>query len=51
MRPHVLGKTLDTAYREMARDEAREAEALDWSEATVTDVADEPKRAGEPTHE
>lgn len=41
VRPHVIGKDLDVAYRQMARDEAREAEALDWAEATVGDVADE----------
>ncbi len=41
VRPHVIGKDLEMAYREMARDEAREAEALEWSEATVGDVADE----------
>jgi hypothetical protein len=28
----------------MAADEAREAEADDWTEALLTDVADEPKR-------
>jgi hypothetical protein len=26
---------------EMAQDEAREAEALEWAEATIGDVADE----------
>lgn len=41
VRPHVVGKDLDAAYREMARDEAREAEALEWAEALVGDVADE----------
>ena len=41
VRPHVMSKDLDQAYREMARDEAREADALAWSEATVGDVADE----------
>lgn len=41
VRPHVVGKDLDLAYREMARDEAREADALEWSEATLGDVADE----------
>ena len=41
VRPHVIGKDLDAAYAQMARDEAREAEALDWAEATVGDVADE----------
>jgi hypothetical protein len=32
---------LENAYRQMADDEAREAEALDWAEATVTDVSEE----------
>jgi hypothetical protein len=41
VRPHVIDKDLDAAYAEMARDEAREAEALEWAEATVGDVADE----------
>src|SRR5262249_43752637 len=41
VRPHVLGKDLEAAYRQMARDEAREAEALEWAEGTVGDVADE----------
>lgn len=41
VRPHVLGKDLDAAYRQMARDEAHEAEALEWAEATCGDVADE----------
>jgi hypothetical protein len=41
VRPHVVGRELDAAYREMARDEAREAEALQWAESTVGDVAHE----------
>ena len=41
VRPHVMSKDLDLAYREMAREESREAEAWEWSEATVGDVADE----------
>lgn len=41
VRPYVVGKDLEVAYRDMAQDEAREAEALDWSEATAGDVADE----------
>ncbi len=41
VRPHVIGKDLEAAYRQMAQDEAREAEALEWAEATVGDVADE----------
>lgn len=43
VRPHVMGAELEAAYREMAADEDREAEALDWAEATVGDVADEPR--------
>ena len=41
VRPHVIGQVLDLAYRDMARDESREAKALEWSEATVGDVSDE----------
>lgn len=41
VRPLVVGKDLDVAYRQMAQAEAREAEALEWAEATVGDVADE----------
>jgi hypothetical protein len=41
VRPYVIGKDLMTAYRQMAQEEAREAEALEWAEATVGDVADE----------
>lgn len=41
VRPHVIGKDLEVAYQQMAREESREAEALEWAEATVGDVADE----------
>ncbi len=41
VRPHVLRDDLNAAYRAMAADEAREAEALEWAEGTVGDVADE----------
>lgn len=41
VRPHVVGKDLEAAYRQMAEDEASEAEALEWIEATIGDVADE----------
>jgi hypothetical protein len=34
---------LDEAYREMAADEEREREALEWAEALIVDVADEPR--------
>ena len=41
VRPHVINQELDAAYRQMAQDEAREAEALEWAEATIGDVSDE----------
>ncbi len=41
VRPYVLTKDLEAAYRQMAQDEAREAEALEWAEATIGDIADE----------
>jgi len=41
VKPHVLQKDLESGYREMAADEAREAQAIEWAEATVTDVANE----------
>lgn len=40
VRPHVIGTDLEAGYRAMAEDEAREAAALEWSEATIGDVAD-----------
>ena len=41
VRPHVIGKDLEEAYQQMAADEAREAEALEWAEATIMDASDE----------
>ncbi len=41
VRPYVVGKDLEIAYSQMAQDEAHDAEALDWAESTVVDVADE----------
>lgn len=41
LRPHVILPNLDAAYAEMARDEAREAEALAWAEALVRDATHE----------
>jgi hypothetical protein len=32
---------LELGYQEMGQDEEREAEALEWAEATIGDVADE----------
>lgn len=41
VRPHVLNQDLEAGYKEMAADEARENEALEWSEATIGDVNNE----------
>ena len=43
VRPHVVSQDLEAAYQQMAQDEEREAEALEWAEATVGDVSDEPR--------
>ena len=40
VRPHVIQPDLTAAYREMAADEHREAEALEWSEATPVNASD-----------
>jgi hypothetical protein len=41
VRPHVVSRDLIAAYREMGADEAREAEAHEWAEATIADIAHE----------
>ncbi len=41
VRPYVIYQELEAAYKQMAQDEEREAEALEWAEATVGDVSDE----------
>lgn len=38
-RPHVVFADLDAAYADMSTDEAREREALEWAESSVSDVA------------
>lgn len=40
-RPHVVEEDLESAYREMAKDAEREAEALEWSENLLRDGEDE----------
>ncbi len=40
VRPHVLRRDLEAAYQRMDQDEVSEAEALEWSEATIGDVSD-----------
>jgi predicted CopG family antitoxin len=41
VRPHVVDEDLSSAYADMAADEGRESEALEWSEALLPDVGDE----------
>jgi predicted CopG family antitoxin len=41
VKPHVLDEDLFAAYAQMASDEAREADAEEWSDALITDVSDE----------
>ena len=41
VRPHVIKKDMYAAYKEMAADQVRESEALEWAEATCGDVNDE----------
>ena len=41
VRPHVLPHELENAYAKMAQDNEREAEALNWSEALISDTNDE----------
>ena len=38
VRPHVVGADLDAAYAEMAADEVRELEALEWAEDLAAEV-------------
>jgi len=40
IRPHAINQNVEAAYNQMA-EEDREAEALDWAEATVGDVSNE----------
>jgi predicted CopG family antitoxin len=41
VRPHVVKKDMYTAYKEMAADQIREAEAFEWAEGTIGDFGDE----------
>jgi predicted CopG family antitoxin len=43
-RPLVVNADLAAGYAAMAADEEREAEAMEWSEALIADVAEEPDR-------
>lgn len=39
LRPHVVRPNLEAQYAQMAEDEEREKEALEWAEATFGDIA------------
>lgn len=41
VRPHVVRPNLESAYAEMAGDEEREKEALEWAESTFQDISHE----------
>lgn len=41
VRPHVVDEELELAYAQMAQDEDRETEALEWTETMAGDVSDE----------
>lgn len=41
VRPYVTKKDIYAAYKEMASNEQREAEALEWAEATFGDINEE----------
>jgi len=43
VRPHVVATNLEAAYRRMGEDEPRETEAVEWAEAMLEDVRDEPR--------
>lgn len=41
VRPHVVKPCMEAEYSRMAKDTAREAEALEWTEATFRNIAHE----------
>ena len=41
VRPHVIDEELEMAYAQMAKDEQRESEALEWAEAVIGDISGE----------
>ena len=42
VRPHVIESDLEAGYREMAKDEEHEKEALEWAEAMIGDIDGQP---------
>jgi predicted CopG family antitoxin len=43
IRPQLLTIDLNAGYSQMAQDTAREAEAIEWAEAVIGDITDEPR--------
>ena len=41
IRPHVIDSSLDDAYKAMAADKEREAEAIEWCNALVGDMTND----------
>jgi len=41
VRPHVIPPNLESAYAQMAKDQEREKEALEWAELTFGDIRHE----------
>jgi predicted CopG family antitoxin len=41
VRPYVLYHDLEAAYAQMAQEEERESEALEWAEVTIGDLTHE----------
>ncbi len=41
VRPHVVKNDIYAAYKDMAADQVRETEALNWAEGTVGDFGEE----------
>ena len=41
VRPYIMFSDLEAAYQQMAQEKEREAEALEWAEATLREVSDE----------
>lgn len=41
IRPHVIESDLEASYAKMAKDEARESEASEWSEGLIGDIDSE----------
>ena len=41
--PHIFNQELQVAYKQMAIDETRESEALEWAEGLIGDISNEPR--------